>query len=121
MDHIALILAVVLAIYAALAGLSWLQRLIGERRTARRRGMVLNLVRRAAPPVLGGILVLVGGATLRLSGHMPLAAVLVAGGLALGFHRGLADVRQGDRRSVGFRLAVTAGLSLAILWQAGLI
>jgi hypothetical protein len=30
-------------------------------------------------------------------------------------------MRQADRRSIGFRLAVTLGLSLAILWQTGLL
>jgi hypothetical protein len=121
MDRIALILAVVLGIYAALAGLAWLQRLIGERMAARKRGMTMNLARRAGPPVIGGIVVLIAGMVMGLSGQVPLAALLIAGGLAFGFHRGLADVRQGDRRSIGFRLLVTAGLSLAILWQTGVI
>ncbi len=121
MDRIALILAVLLGIYAALAGLAWLQRLVGERMVARKRGMALNLARGAAPPLAGGLVLLIAGALLHLSGHLPLAAVLVAGGLAFGFHRGLADVRQGDRRAVGFRLLVTAGLGLAILWQTGVI
>lgn len=121
MDRLALILAIFLCIYAALAGLSWLQRLIGERLPARKRGMALNLARRAGPPVAGGLILLVAGTFLRLQGHWPLAAILIGGGLAFGLHRGLADVRQGDRRSIGFRLAVTAGLGLAILWQAGVL
>ena len=121
MDRIALILAVVLGIYATLAGLAWLQRLIGERMAARKRGMAMNLARRAGPAVTGGLVVLIAGSVMRLSGHVPLAALLIAGALAFGFHRGLADVRQGDRRSIGFRLLVTAGLSLAILWQTGVI
>jgi hypothetical protein len=121
MDRLALILAVCLSVYAALAGLTWLQRLIGERMAARKRGMALNLARRAGPPVAGGLVVLVAGTVLRLPGHLPLAAILIGGGLAFGLHRGLSDVRQGDKRSIGFRLAVTLGLSLAILWQAGVI
>lgn len=121
MDRIAIILAVFLAIYAALSGLTWAQRLVGERVGARKTGMALNLARRAAPPVIGGIVLAVAGGMLRLSGHLPLAALLIAGGLAFGFHRGLADVRQADRRSIGFRLVVTLGLGLAGLWQTGLI
>lgn len=121
MERIALILAVFIGIYAALAGLTWAQRLIGERMGARKQGMALNLLRRAGPPVAGGLIVLAAGAALRLAGHVPLGGLLIAGGLAFGFHRGLADVRQGDRRSVGFRLVLTLGLSLAILWQAGVI
>lgn len=121
MDSLATILAVFLCIYAALAALSWLQRLIGERLPARKRGMALNLTRRAGPPVAGGLILLVAGTALRLQGHLPLAAILIGGGLALGLHRGLADVRQGDKRSVGFRLVLTLGLSLAVLWQTGVL
>jgi len=121
MDRIVIILGVFLAIYATLAGLAWAQRLIAERMAPRRTGMALNLARRTAPPVIGGGVLAAAGGALGLSGHLPLAALLVAGGLAFGFHRGLADVRQADRRSIGFRLVVTLGLGLAILWQTGLI
>lgn len=121
MDRIALILAVMLAVYAALAGLAWLQRLIGERMGARKRGMALNLLRRAGPPVAGGLIVLAAGAALRLAGHLPLGGLLVAGGLAFGFHRGLVDVRQADARFVGIRVLLAVGLGLAVLWQAGVI
>ena len=121
MDRIALMLAVFLAVYAALAGLAWAQRLIGERLPARKVGMALNLARRAAPPVIGGGIVMIIGVVMPLSGHMPAATLLVAGGLAFGFHRGLGDVRQGDKRSIGFRVVVSIGLGLAILWQTGVI
>lgn len=121
MDRIAIILAVCLCLYAVLAALSWLQRLIGERLPARRRGMALNLARRAGPPVAGGLALLVAGTILNLQGHLPLAAILIGGGLAFGLHRGLSDVRQGDMRSVGFRLVLALGLSLAVLWQTGVI
>ncbi|NKX45887.1 hypothetical protein [Roseicyclus persicicus] len=120
MDRIILIFAITLGVYAALAGLTWTQRLVGERRTGRKRGMVLNLARRAGPPMMGGAILLTAGAVMDLPGAAPLAAVVIAGGLAYGLHRGLAEVGQGDRRSLGFRLAVTLGLTLAILWQAGL-
>jgi hypothetical protein len=30
-------------------------------------------------------------------------------------------MRQADLRSIGFRVVVTLGLSLAILWQTGLL
>lgn len=121
MERLTLILAVVLAAYAALAGLAWLQRLIGERTAARMQGMALNLLRRAGPPVAGGLIVLIAGALLRLAGHVPLGGLLVAGGLAFGFHRGLVDVRQADRRFVILRALLATGLGLAILWQAGVI
>ena len=121
MDQIARILAFTLAIYAALSGMAWAQRLIGERMGPRKRGMALNLARRSSPPVIGGLVLLGAGAALGLSGHVPLAALLVAGGLAFGFHRGLADVRQADRRIIGIRLLLTAGLAVAILWQTGVI
>jgi hypothetical protein len=67
------------------------------------------------------VIVLAAGAVLGLQGYLPLAAILIGGGLAFGLHRGLSDVRQGDRRSIGFRLVLTLGLSLAILWQTGVI
>jgi hypothetical protein len=51
-------LAVFLLAYAALAALTWVRRLTGER-PARRRAMGLNLARRAGPPALAGIAILV--------------------------------------------------------------
>jgi hypothetical protein len=121
MTTLAPILALFLCLYAALAGLTWAQRLIGERLPARKRGMALNLARRAGPPIAGGLVVLVAGAVLALPGHIPLAAMLIGGGLSFGLHRGLSDVRQGDPRSIAFRAALTLGLGLALLWQTGLI
>jgi hypothetical protein len=121
MTTLAPILALFLCLYAGLAALTWAQRLIGERLPARKRGMALNLARRAGPPVAGGLVLLIAGTALALPGHIPLAAILIGGGLAFGLHRGLGDVRQGDPRSIVFRLALTLGLSLALLWQTGLI
>ena len=112
--------AITLAVYAALSGLTWAQRLIGERLPGRRRGMALNLARRAGPPVAGGVILFGAGTALGLTGHGPLAALIIAGALAWGFQRGLMDVRQADWRSTGFRMMVTLGLTLAILWQTGL-
>ncbi|MBF9060036.1 hypothetical protein HKCCSP123_12665, partial [Rhodobacterales bacterium HKCCSP123] len=68
-----------------------------------------------------GVVLLVAGRVVALPGHAPLAALILAGALSYGFHRGLADMRQADPRSIGFRLAVTLGLGLAILWQTGLL
>ena len=121
MDQITLPAAIVLGVYAALSGLTWVQRLVGERLRGRKRGMVLNLARRAGPPAAAGLVLLIAGQLTILPGHAPLAAFIIAGALAYGFHRGLADMRQADPRSIGFRLAVTLGLSLAILWQTGLL
>jgi hypothetical protein len=121
MDRILLSAAIFAGLYAALSGLTWTQRLVGEGLKGRKRGMALNLVRRAGPPASAGIVLLVAGQLLTLPGHLPLAALIIALALAWGFHRGLAEMGQGDRRSLGFRVAVTLGLGLAILWQTGLV
>lgn len=121
MDDILLPAAIVTGVYAALAGLTWAQRLVGEGLKGRKRGMALNLARRAGPPAVAGLILLAAGRLMPLPGHAPLAALLIAGALAYGFQRGLSEMGQGDRRSTGFRLAVTLGLSLAILWQTGLL
>jgi hypothetical protein len=112
-------LAVFIAAYAALAGLSWTRRAIAER-AARRNGMVLNLVRRAGPPVFAGLVVLGLGPLLGRDGTGLPAAFLIAGGLAWGFHRGLADARQGDWRSIGFRALLALAAALGYLWLSGL-
>jgi hypothetical protein len=121
MEQIILPAAIVMGVYAALSGLTWVQRLVGERLKGRKRGMALNLARRAGPPAAAGVVLLIAGQITALPGHAPLAALIIAGALAYGFHRGLAEMRQADPRSIGFRLAVTLGLSLAILWQTGLL
>ncbi|MBF9058874.1 hypothetical protein HKCCSP123_06725, partial [Rhodobacterales bacterium HKCCSP123] len=54
MEQIILPAAIVMGVYAALSGLTWVQRLIGERLAGRKRGMVLNLARRAGPPAAAG-------------------------------------------------------------------
>jgi len=121
MEQIILPAAIVLGVYAALSGLTWTQRLIAEGLKGRKRGMALNLARRAGPPAAAGLVLLIAGQVVTVPGHAALAALIIAGALAYGFHRGLAEMRQADRRSIGFRLAVTLGLSLAILWQSGLL
>jgi hypothetical protein len=121
MDEVILPVATMLGIYAALAGLTWTQRLIGEGLKGRKRGMALNLARRAGPPTAAGVVLLIAGRITTLPGHGALAALIIAGALAYGFHRGLAEMGQGDRRSLGFRVAVTLGLGLAILWQTGIL
>lgn len=120
MEQIVLSAAIVIGVYAALAGLTWAQRFVGEGLRGRKRGMALNLARRAGPPAAAGAVLLVAGRVVALPGHAPLAALIIAAALAYGFHRGLAEMGQGDLRSTGFRLAVTLGLGLAILWQTGL-
>ena len=120
MDRVALILAIALSLYALLAGLGWLRRVIGERVAARKRGMALNLARRAGPPAIGGAVLLVAGLSLGQGMAVPLAVLLIGGALAYGFHRGLAEVGQGNWRSVAMRLLLTLGLTLAVLWQTGL-
>jgi hypothetical protein len=111
--------AFLLAFYAALAGLSWLRLLVGER-PARRKGMTLNLLRRAGPPAAGGAAVLVASRILTAPGAGLAAAILIAGGLAWGADRGLAEAGLGGWRNRGFRLLVASGLALGALWLAGL-
>ncbi|MCU4654758.1 hypothetical protein N8I71_18115 [Roseibacterium sp. SDUM158016] len=112
-------LAVFLAAFAALAGLSWLRRAIGEP-AARRKGMALNLARRSGPPVIAGIAVLALGAALGGAGTGLPAAILVAGGLAWGFHQGLSEVRQANWRSTGLRALLAFAAATAYLWMSGL-
>lgn len=116
-----LALATFLTIYALLAGRRWLPKAIHDPRKAHRTGMVLNLVRRAGPAVFAGLLVLVVGGILGRSGHGPLAAALIAGGFAYGFHRGLAELGYDNSRSLGFRLVLTVAVTLGVLWQTGVL
>jgi hypothetical protein len=116
---VALPLAVFLLLYAAITGLSWLRRLVGETLKARRKGMVLNLVRRAGPPAAGGIILLLAGGVLGLSGQAAPAGVLIGGGLAYGFHRGLADLHRPNWRELALRAALTLAIGLFLLWQLG--
>jgi hypothetical protein len=109
-------LALILAIYSVLAGLDWLRRATGER-AARRKGMILNLFRRAAPPVAAGLIVAGAGAALSLPFSTGLAAALIAGGLAYAIHRGLADLGRQTWRDHILRVALTVALSLFALWQ----
>ena len=111
-------LAIILALYAAICGLSWLRRAIGER-SARRKGMILNLIRRGTPPVVAGIILGVAGNVLGLPGSGALAALLIAGGAAYALHRGLADLGRQTWRDHGLRVALTLALSLFALWQLG--
>ncbi len=114
--HLANPIAVALAIYAGISGLSWLRRATVER-AARRRGMSLNLFRRAAPPVAAGLVLASAGAVLGLPFGTDLAAVLIAGGLAFALHRGLADPGRQTWRDHGLRLALTVAFTPFVLWQ----
>jgi len=111
-------LALILSVYAVLTGLHWLRRATGER-AARRKGMILNLVRRAAPLLIAGLIVAVASLAIRRPSGAGLAAVLIAGGLAYATHRGLDDLRHQTWRDHGLRIALTAALSLFALWQLG--
>ena len=117
--HALTALGVALCAFAALSGLTWMRRVIGER-PARRRGMALNLARRAGPPVLAGLAV-AGIAALSASGIPAAPALLlIGGGLTFGLHRGLAEVGQADRRAVLPRLAIAVAAGTGYLWLAGL-
>ena len=117
--HALTALGVALCAFAALSGLTWMRRVIGER-PARRRGMVLNLARRAGPPVLAGIAV-AGIAALTARGIPAAPALLlIGGGLTFGLHRGLLEVGQADRRAVLPRLAIAVAAGTGYLWLVGL-
>lgn len=114
-------LATLLSFYAILTGLSWLRRLVGEKMAPRRHGMILNLARRAVPPAVAGLILLVAGGTLGLFDYIPLAVLLIAGGLAYGFHKGLSDLNKPNWRELALRGAITLALTLFLLWQLGAI
>jgi hypothetical protein len=120
-DRLLAATALLLAVYAFLAGLAWLRRLLAEPMAGRKRGIALNLARRAGPPVAGGGLLLLAGGALGLSGQAAVAALLVSGGLAFGFQKGLADLRQADPRGLALRVALTLGIGGALLWLLGLV
>ena len=85
------------------------------------RGMALNLARRAAPPVNRRAGAAGGGRGVRPDPGMSARGPAHRGRARLRLSPRAADVRQADRRIVGFRLLLTGGLSLAILWQTGVI
>ncbi len=113
-------LALFISIYAALTCLTWLRRLIGER-AARRAGMGLNMARRALPPAIAGLILIMAAPLLARPEARGLGAILLAGGLAFGFHKGLSDLGQNNIRSLALRLTITLCLSLFALWQLGLL
>ncbi len=117
---LALPLAILCGVYAILTGLSWLRRFIGEK-PARRGGMGLNLARRAVPPVAAGVIILVAGIALRLADAGVLAGLLITGGLAFGFHTGLADLNRPNWRELALRAALTLAFGLFLMWQVGVI
>ena len=122
MDILALppALALILGTYAVLAALAWLRRVMAEKLAGRRQGILLNFARRAAPPVLGGIVILIAGGIFGVIGSLGMGFLLIAGGLAFGLHRGLDDLRANDKRVLVFRVAMTAAISMTLIWQAGL-
>jgi len=108
-------LAVFFLLYAALTGWRWGLRLRSER-PARRKGLALNVIRRAGPPALGGVLLLVLGSAMGLAHTGWMAALMIGGALAFGLHRGLAEMRQDTGMLIGLRLGASLGLTLAWLW-----
>lgn len=110
--------AVFALLYATLTGWRFALRMRTER-PARRKGVALNLTRRAAPPVVTGLMVLLVGAALDLIGRNWPAALLIGAGLAYGLHRGLQEMRQDTSLLIGLRLGASVGLTLAYLWVSG--
>lgn len=118
---LALPFAVFACFYAILTGLSWLRRFIGEKLKGRRKGMALNLARRAGPPAFAGVLLLVAGGIIGVSGEGVLAALLIGGGFAYGFHVGLSELHRPNWRELALRIAITLALGLFLLEQLGAI
>ncbi|MCR9067527.1 MAG: hypothetical protein NXH79_01675 [Rhodobacteraceae bacterium] len=112
------VLAVFCLLYAALTGWRFGLRVRSER-AARRKGLLLNLARRALPPVVAGVLILGAGSVLALPGIGALAALIIGGGLAFGLHRGLAEMQQDTRILILLRLGASLGLTLGWLWLNG--
>ena len=112
------VLAVFCLLYAALTGWRFGLRVRSER-AARRNGLLLNLARRALPPVVAGVLILGAGSVLALPGVGALAALIIGGGLAYGLHRGLAEMQQDTRMLILLRLGAGLGLTLGWLWLNG--
>ena len=110
-------LALILATYAAIPGLSWARRVIAEPRRARQAGLALNLIRRAGPPLAAALLLLLADRILFMPDAPALAALIAAAALAYGTHRGLRDLGPENWRSLITRLLLTAALSLFVLWQ----
>lgn len=112
------VLAVFCLLYAALTGWRFGLRVRSER-AARRKGLLLNLARRALPPVVAGVLILGAGSVLALPGIGALAALIIGGGLAFGLHRGLAEMQQDTGMLILLRLGASLGLTLGWLWLNG--
>jgi hypothetical protein len=112
------VLAVFTLLYAALTGWRFGLRVRSER-AARRKGLLLNLARRALPPVVAGVLILGAGSVLALPGIGALAALIIGGGLAFGLHRGLAEMQQDTGMLILLRLGASLGLTLGWLWLNG--
>lgn len=112
------VLAVFCLLYAALTGWRFGLRVRSER-AARRKGLLLNLARRALPPVVAGVLILGAGSVLALPGIGALAALTIGGGLTFGLHRGLAEMQQDTGMLILLRLGAGLGLTLGWLWLNG--
>ncbi len=106
--------------YSLLTAASFGRRVMAER-PARRRGLLLNLVRRALPPVvIGGAILALGGVVGR-SAAAPAGWAILSAGLAYGLHRGMADMGQTHWRTIWPRVALTLVIALTALWQFGVV
>jgi len=85
-------IALFLWVYAALCAYRGTLRLPGEP-AARRRGLLLNLARRAGPPALVGLAVSAIGLGFGRSGSVALALVVVGGALAYGLTAMLGEMK----------------------------
>lgn len=117
-SDILMAIALFLMLYAALSAWRFAVRLRSER-SKRRKGIVLNLLRRAVPPVTAGALVWGIGLSLARPEIAGIAGVLVFGGLSYGLHRGLAEMRQDTTMLIALRLGASLGLTLATVWVQG--
>jgi hypothetical protein len=108
-------IALFLMLYAALTGWRFGLRLRSER-AKRRAGLLLNLARRAGPPVVGGALAWAVGLAIARPEVAGVAGLLVFGGAAFGLTRGLQEMRQDTRMLLGLRVGASLGLTLAVIW-----
>ena len=110
------------AVYAVSALRDFTRTYLRQPSKARRKGVLINLARRAGPPVVAGLAMVIFRDTLGLPRQgVAVGVALATGGVAYGLHRAVAELGPVSKATLGVRFAVTAGLSLAILWQAGVI
>lgn len=110
------------AVYAANVLRDFTPRYLRQPSKARRKGVLINLARRAGPPVAAGLAIVIFRDTLGLAREgVAVGVALATGGIAYGLHRATAELGRVSMATLGIRLAVSTALTLAILWQTGIL